>query len=183
MKKRFEVFLLTAVILCSGCLPLLPSTEATSTRPTSVITPSMTFTHVPTITETLLPVLGYQKNCATVETIVPDGFLSEGAIIFRGDDDLSYSFSSNDNSRHLFSNRIGNFPLISPDSKVLANDFDQKGGNGESTRFLELLSANGEQVGLLQYGQDWSVPFYWLDPRRLVFFVDIFAAVRVFYPD
>jgi hypothetical protein len=187
MKKQRWLMFFWIALLILGCVSLHPAnmTQATKTiQPTRQITPSptLTFTHVPTITETLPSVPGYQKTCATVETIIPDGFLSEGAIIFSGDDDLYYSFLSNDNSPHLFSNRIGHFPLISPDNKVFANDFDQKGENGESKRFLELLSAEGKQVGLLQFGQDWRSPFYWLDPRRLVFFGedDTMTVVDVF---
>ncbi len=187
MKRLPGISMLIVIALICGCKPAVSTSTGTPLPPRLTITPLPPDTLAPTLTEispsptdllestlteTPQTISGYQQDCLQIETTMPPGFLSKGAIILSDEDangnpTLSALFTS-DNSLLALPASYNTSQIVSPDGKRLAEEVTNNGNNGQSMDFLELLSAEGQKQGAIPYDQNWIGPLYWLDTKRIV---------------
>jgi hypothetical protein len=178
MKKLTGVFLFSVCFLWGGCNLIIPATNNTPTRHNIEPTTSEISTPAQTKTPASQQVSGYQRTCLEVETTIPLGFLSKGAIILYRDDGV-YSLTAEGFNLHFVSNNDQYPKVISPDGKWLALETNKKGTDGQITSFLEILSSDGLQHELIPFGQQWKIPFYWLDSKRMIIFTGQYRMVVI----
>lgn len=157
MKKNAGIFILFTAILLSSCISVIPTSNQYA--PTRI----STSTH-PTV-------FRYQRNCLEIETTVPPGILSEGAILLgyllrMGVQPFFYITEENVIQPAPDLPNVG-IKIVSPDGKWLAYDAVV---DGDSSRYLGIKAFASQPLRLVPFPleEGWNNILYWLDNTRVV---------------
>lgn len=170
-------------MIANGKLTVSPSpaqlVSLTATLLPATITPTRALS--PTISPITIPfpssqtTFRYQKNCLVIEKAIPPAFLSNGAILLEqelAEGVQPYFFTTqNNNLQPILSMPTSGERQISPDGKKLAYESIRE-VNGQSKRYLEVRSADGQNWPGIPYKGNWESLLYWLDNERVVIGTD-----------
>ena len=170
MKKRERIIIFLTAILLSSCVSIAPASNQ--------------YTPTPIKTSTFTKYFKYQRNCLDVETTIPLGFLSEGAILLgyllrMGVQPLFYNTEDNilqpirglpEDNNILQPDPdlpIVGIKIVSPDGKWLAYDAVVE---EDSRRYLGIEAFASQPLRLIPFSleEGWSDILYWLDNSRVV---------------
>jgi len=166
MKNILAACLSAFVLLASGCLPAMSDSTVIPSSPITEIAPTTVTAVAPMPSGTPQSAFVYQRICLTIETTLPPGALSEGAILLGyelAEGVQPYFLNTLDENIQIVSDMsTTGVKIVSPDGRLLAYEVERAGN-----RFLEVSTADGQLLQSVLYSRQWSRLLYWLDNEQV----------------